>query len=596
MKHQLNLLKFFPSEVYPEPWPNQLKALKKLSELDGGAIMELETGSGKTGIGITYLRAQAQHSRGHLFYLVPNKTLADQVKKQFSDLTIVYGRNEYPCLFYTDKEVTAEESPCFFLRACPHRVDQTTGETKEEGAKPCPYLLAKYQAKQAKIVVATFAFYLFTQLFSHEFENTEAVVIDEVHQLASAFRRCLSYEISDYHLAQGIEFLQQNKLKKEAVGLEHFLSTLKDIIDTKSKKQTTVLLTDGEIVSLLRCLSRIKVQDFEDKVKNLVASLSKTELAENLETIKRLERIVKSLYRYYSSLEYSRSTDERKALNYSYGYLEKDPEQSKSAYKLIIKGYHVAPLIKKVMPDNTLAYSATIGNPEMLYFETALKLPFYTFGSDFLVEKTRIFIPTDTPNLAVNERKTKDLNKAVRSIARSAKQLAAKGMRSLIVVVSNLEKDKMIRFTKEEGLDAVSYGNGVTPRQAAEKFKAGVGDCLIGTVSNYGEGVDLPKGIAPVIFYLRPAYPSPLDPASMFEEMRYGGRRWAIWNWRVMIEALQVRGRNIRSSTDIGVTFFISQQFKRFVRASLPEWLDKAYVSNKTLADCIVETIKLMKN
>ena len=74
----------------------------------------------------------------------------------------------------------------------------------------------------------------------------------------------------------------------------------------------------------------------------------------------------------------------------------------------------------------------------------------------------------------------------------------------------------------------------------------------------------------------------------------HGGQRWQVWNWRVIIGLLQVRGRNIRSVEDVGVTFLISQQFRRFAYGSLPEWLKPAYVGGKTFEECVKETVKML--
>jgi Rad3-related DNA helicase len=101
--------------------------------------------------------------------------------------------------------------------------------------------------------------------------------------------------------------------------------------------------------------------------------------------------------------------------------------------------------------------------------------------------------------------------------------------------------------------------------------------------------------MAPVIFFLRPGYPSPKDPEVQFEERRFGGAVWRVRNWRVMIEALQVRGRNIRSATDRGSTIFISQHFRKFLYASLPEWLKDAYRGDVTFEEAKQETLELLK-
>ena len=275
-------------------------------------------------------------------------------------------------------------------------------------------------------------------------------------------------------------------------------------------------------------------------------------------------------------------------LNYTYAFYEKDSNgNGKSQYRLVIRAYYVAPLIRRILSEKTLAYSATIGDPKILEFETGIDFPFYSFDSDFPPENTKIFLPTDTPNLAMKARKRQDLTRSLRKIAKAAKEFSDKKTRSLVVVVSEAERQKFLMLAEEENLEAISYGNGVKPRIAAEKFKNGEGDVLVGTIANYGEGIDLPKNIAPVIFFLRPGYPNPNDPLTVFEERRYGNMRWRIWNWRIMLEALQVRGRNVRSAKDVGVTIFVSQQFNRFLLASLPETLKESFEGKLTWRECV---------
>jgi Rad3-related DNA helicase len=282
-------------------------------------------------------------------------------------------------------------------------------------------------------------------------------------------------------------------------------------------------------------------------------------------------------------------------LNYTYGYYEQEiGEGGKTQYRLVIKAYFVAPLIKKILAPWTLAYSATIGDAETFGFESGIRFPFYAFESDFPAKNTKIFMPIDTPNLAVKSRNRQDLTRSLRKIVRVCRNFQDTGLRSLVVVVSNLEREKFLILTKEEGVDAISYGNGIKPREAARKFQQGEGSVLVGTVANYGEGIDLPKNLAPIIFFLRPAYPNPKDPATIFEERRFGNMRWRLWNWRVMVEALQVRGRNIRSARDLGVTIFISQQFRRFMPAVFPKWLEEAYRGDLRLEECVKVTKDLL--
>jgi len=164
-----------------------------------------------------------------------------------------------------------------------------------------------------------------------------------------------------------------------------------------------------------------------------------------------------------------------------------------------------------------------------------------------------------------------------------------------VVVVSERERKNIVTFSEEVGLDVLSYGNGVPAKEAATRFRNGVSSVLVGTAAQFGQGLDLPDQIAPIIFFLRPGYPSPYDPEAQFEARRFRRQVWKHRKWRAMVEALQVRGRNIRSKTDKGVTFFISQQFGDFLYGSLPIWLQDAYCGNKTFEECVEDTLKLLK-
>jgi len=248
-----------------------------------------------------------------------------------------------------------------------------------------------------------------------------------------------------------------------------------------------------------------------------------------------------------------------------------------------------------LLSDRTLAFSATIGDAETFGFESGIHAPFRSFGSLFPPENTRIFMPTDTPNLAVKERSRRDLPRSLRQIAKACRSFSKKEIRSLVLVISEDERQRFLRMCLEENVEVVSYGEGLSAKDAATLFKEGQGDVLVGTLKQYGEGLDLPGDTAQVTFVLRPAYPPPNDPTSVFEERRFGNRRWRIWNWRVMLEALQARGRNVRSAEDQGVTFFISQQFRRFVFGTLPEHLQKVYRGDNTFDECVSEAIDLLK-
>lgn len=590
----LNLKKHFPFHQFPEIRPNQLAAFEVIEAEDGRATLEMPVGEGKTVVGVTFLRALAAMGVGPLFYIVPTKTQVDQVCRFFPDLQPVYGRGEHDCLFYPDEQLKADQIPTVLCRGCDHYVDQESGAVNVPGVVPCPYYQQKYAAKQQPIVVCTMAFYLFTQLFSKEWDEPAGLVIDEAHQLPRVVRNCLSYEITDYHLWRSADLLAEID-GVAAHQLRAFGRKMVSIIKRKPAGQGT-LLKDSEIIELIDMLEVIDAGAVERQVS---AAIRRGQInpKEDRETLRQLETIVRDLRRYIHTLEYSLATKQRYALNFTYGYYEEEMgADDKAHYRLVIKAHYVAPIIAKILSPRTVAYSATIGDGEMFGWESGIRGKVYSFGSDFPSQNTRIFMPTDTRNLAFQARKKQDVTRTLRQIARAAKKFARRGHRSLVVVGSNRERMKFLTIAEEEGLSALTYGNGAPAKTVAARFIGGEGDCLVGTIAQYGEGVDLPRQIAPIIFMLRPGYPHPNDPGTQFEERRFSnGQVWAIRNWRVMQEALQVRGRNIRSASDLGVTFFMSQQFRRFLRPSLPPWLQPSYRNTLTFEQCVAETLQLLE-
>ncbi len=588
------LLRYFPWQTYPEIRENQRESLELIDKEEGSVTLELPVGTGKTAVGFTFLRELQSQGKAPLFYTAPTKTIVQQVKTMHPEVQIAYGRNEHPCLYYPEEDLRADEIPCSLLVDCSHRVDQETGKTKEPGATACPYLLQKFQAKQGGIVACTTSFYLFTQLFSREWEQPAGLVVDEAHRIAQVVRNALSYEITDVRLQRAIDMIRKIGAEKEAERLKEFLSSMWRIIRTKPAR-TPALLESHEIRELMDSLMKVNTEVLWNAISAAVQKGLIDTKAER-QVLKQLEVLVRDLGRYLRSFEFSLETEKRRPLNYTYAFYEEELEEGKKVqHRLVIRSYYVAPLIKRLLGERTLSCSATIGDPEVFGWETGIRNAAYALPSDFPSENTRVFLPTDTPNLAVKVRTRQQPTRVLRKIAQTCAKFADEGIRSLVVVVSNKERHKFLMLCSEEGVTALSYGNGEAPKDVIARFKAGEGEVLVGTVANYGEGIDLPQQIAPVIFFLRPGYPRPADPATQFEERRFGGsQRWRVWNWRVMIESLQVRGRNVRSSEDIGVTFFISQQFRRFLWAALPKWLKDSYRGDKTFDECVEEALEVL--
>lgn len=570
---------------------------------------ELPVGSGKSALGYTFLRALHQKmkvgemEKGPLFYITANKALVQQMKGMFPEMTAVYGRSEYPCLFYgTEQKLRADEIPCSLLKNCPHRVNQQDGITHTPGFEPCPYLLDKYLAKQGTIVVCSASFYVLTQLI-HEWPKPQGLIIDEADQLAEIIRQTLSSTVTDWHLQSCIKLLQRVHLEDEAAQIEEFYRAMINIVRTKSTKIST-LLEEAELITLFDILVKIDADSLQRKSSQLISN-GVIDTTQHRLGLKELEILVRDLRRYAKSFGYALSTEKHGALNFICAYYE--PEAATAGkriqHQLKISNYYVAPLIQKLLAPYTLCYSGTLGEQEGFFYESGIKGNFCSFPSDFPPENSRLFLPTDVLDLRYDSlRGEMNTTKTLRRIVKTAARFARHEIRSLVIVSSEKERQEFLRLVKHSELRVISYGDGLNARQAAANFKGGQGDVLLGTAAQYGKGLDLPYagqahlpgGTAPVIFYTTPGYPDVKSPTTQFEAKRLGNRKWSVWNWRVMNRLRQVRGRGQRSKADKTVTFLMSSHFGNFAGKALPKWQQSSYVSGKTFEQCVKETFQLL--
>jgi Rad3-related DNA helicase len=612
------LLRVLEGTSFTKFRPVQESVLALSIDSPSGNIFEIPTGEGKSLIGAAIALNDSAEGR-ETYIVTPTKAQVDQIGNSFPKHTkVVFGRSEYPCLFYEDQgeTVNAKESPCYMLK-CPHRVDQQTGLTTEEGATPCPYYQAKYDAMVGRdrgtTTVCTTAFFLSNRLFARTGSEEESedgqgtgIVFDEGHNLAKIARGIYEFTLTDYHLKRAEEALLRFD-PTQAKIVRRFRLVFMRMARTKRSK-TKNLLEISEVETLMDLLAEFKSGDVQRAVQAAMAE-GKLDATRDRKELKLLEDMIRNIPAFVRSMRYSlpeQKSDggQRHPLNFvvAFYYKGSDPEiqdpRHKTQYYLTIKAYYVVPLIRRVIGDDArvTVMSATIGDPNIFGHETGLRMPFTSFPSSFDATKTRIYLPSDTPNLSSRKMRRDDPKKARKMVIGAVTDFAEAKQRCLILVPSNEERWNYIRAAAAAGLTPISYDDEITPRQAVGLFKEGLGDCLIGTTAQFGEGLDLPAGICPVIFIVKPSYPPPDDPMSQFELKRFTTSHcWSLWNYRVMLEALQVRGRNIRTPDDIGVCFFVSQQFGYFLYGSLPAWLKPAYVGKEPLSAMVEDALSLLK-
>lgn len=614
---------------YKKPRGVQRQIFKFGAEHRWNFTVEAPTGSGKTRAMWTILQAfkNCSPKSGELVWVVPNKAILAQHLAECPKGTVehVYGQNEYECPWaasdfsgepsglITEARLRdareqyelphVDEVPDFLCRKCPHFVCQETGQTEEPGVLPCPYYFDRYRTRQGGIVLCTWAFFLFTHLFvpKKQYKPPSALVIDEVHTVGDLTRCALSFDITDWHLEQCITLLKRIEAR-EWKKLRAFRTEMRRIVKRKPPREET-LLKDAEVAKLLDLLIEI---DGDVIASDLEAAVDKglVDKKRDLKTINAIERLTRDLRRYITSFEYSLEDPRtgRKPLQYTCAYYVSEPQGGKVQYKLVVRSWAVSSLIKKMLSPCTMAFSATIGkDPEMLKFDCGIEAPLLRLGSNFPVENTRIYMPDDTPDLAYRAQKRFGTSKVLKRVARAAKRCADRGVRTLVIVVSEKERQMFLEYAQRAKLNAVSYGNERTAKEAALAFRdRGEGDCLVGTEAVYATGIDLPyqpramERSAPIIFILRPGLPNPHSAEAQFAQKRFGRQYWALQTWKAMLKALQARGRNVRGVRDLGCAIFISQQFRSIVFPSLPVWLEKAYRRGITFDQAVRDALKLV--
>jgi Rad3-related DNA helicase len=455
-------------------------------------------------------------------------------------------------------------------------------------------MLARHQAIKGELIVCTHAFFVTNMLYVKQFRQTPpyCVVIDEAHRIADSVRYCLTYMISDYLLRRAVKAL--SKISWEcAKDLAELLKLMIRIARLKPTEPIE-LLSDYEIMKLIEKLESIDSRGIEIATR-IAIQKGILDPVKDRKTLKTIETIIRDIKRWIKELYYALPEENRKPENYVYMSLSKrKTKRKKIRCGLVICHFYVSPVIKtRILPliKRVHGCSATIINKQEFAIETAMDFPLIQIPPIFSIENTRIYLPTDTPNLARKCQKPGDLERAMEMIGDACKQFLKEGFRSLVVMPAERERELFLKMFSE--LKIMTYGEMIKAREAAEFFREGEGDVLVGTLAHYAEGIDLPRNIAPIIFNLRPDYPKPQSPEAQFEERRWGKERWGLWRWRVSRTALQVRGRNQRTGEDIGLCFFISQQFRRCLK--LPEWLQPAVVEDKSFKECVEEGISLLK-
>jgi Rad3-related DNA helicase len=618
------------------PRPIQVDAMRALAE--GKWLQQLPTGTGKTALEYTAaMDALSKLEPGEtVMWIAPSRAVVAQIKEEHPDVRVVFGqhdhvcpwahegfeeeprnpvkRHELPMLAANPDVPRVDEVPHMFHKNCPHYVDQKTGEVKDPSAVPCPYYQQTYEAKKGGgIVVMTMSAYTYIMLFGNKqdgdiyqtaYGRVPVLIVDEAHQWPDVIRYTLSYTISNYHVSQAITLLERIQAP-EAPILRRFLEAMNQIAHSQDRQADREYLLDGEqIEKLLEILDEINPDVIEGERRRAALAAGHLQMPADFRAIRDLECLTRDLRRYSHTMRFGipeRNDQEeviRRPLNYTCSFFQIKEGRERVEYLLRLHCHYVAGLItKRLAPPTTLCFSATIGQPDHFRYETGLRYQMHSAPSPFPATHRRILVPCDVEDLSrKSDPQGKKKKRTLRSIANGCARLAEQGIRSLVLLVSNKERQQCIELCGQAGLEVVTYNGHMPAKEAARLFKEGQGQVLVGCMAHYGTGLDLPDGLAGALWLLRPGYPDPESAVAQFEEQRYGSAAWPRTRARVILQILQALGRNIRSKECKGVCFLMSEGFRPLVFHNLPPELQAqgVYIRDKDLDECLDEAEDLL--
>ena len=186
--------KYFPqhSPFLGNPREGQSEAIEQIFHaIQGGKrlfVLAAPTGTGKSVILYAIAKAIEQEleleTKGSIF-TTSQKLLQDQYQKDFSEMFVLKGRNNYPCTMPEDEEDTScANGYCVYHSEKPECYDL------------CPYRMAKQGAIASKMVTTNFAYFIGESNNVNDLGVRRLLVVDEAHNIEGSLMSYIECKIS----------------------------------------------------------------------------------------------------------------------------------------------------------------------------------------------------------------------------------------------------------------------------------------------------------------------------------------------------------------------------------------------------------------
>ncbi|HZJ08759.1 MAG TPA: helicase C-terminal domain-containing protein, partial [Trueperaceae bacterium] len=478
-------------------------------------VVEAPTGSGQSAIAVTLAREAAS-----AFVLTAQKVLQDQYVRDFSDLAIMKGRSNYPCLI---APTHAAAAPCIVGRRLP-------------ACDECPYFTAKDVAMAANVTTMNYAYFLAELNYAGGFGHRDLLVLDEAHNTEAALMGFVQVNIGEAQLVRaGIA-----RALPPDLGPETAFDFVDDLLPELQARARTI---DAELKADATSeadVQRLRVKQWLESAHTRIRVLLDSHASGEIDWV--VER-----------------------------------HRNETGPQLTFKPVEVSGFAEELIyahADRVLMLSATILDGPTFLRSLGIdedEAEIIQVGSTFPASRRPVVLrPSARLTRRYVERDLPLLNEAISELA--ADHAGDKGVvhahsyRIATYLAKNLASSQRHRVVTH--FDAAG-------REDALNLHLHSSEPTILITPSMTEGIDLADDLARWQVLCKVPYPFLGDPQVAARMER--DREW--YDWRTCLAIVQAYGRSVRSAEDHAVTYLLDADFPAFIRRQgdrLPEWFLEA--------------------
>jgi len=515
------MLEYFPKEL-DEPRQQQVEGLTFANNVFASGIkvvvLEMPTGSGKSGVAITASRAF-----GGGIIACPTIQLQAQYIKDFDNVAPLIGRGRFPCLKKDENaadciplihegripkkpphEMSCAAAPC--LNKPYTKRQRIKDECENLGG--CPHQHSIDVAQESETIIANLHSLMYCVSLNEIIQPRRILIIDEAHDLKKFMRDFLKVKFK----------IRRRVDPKELIPLKESSDWLNWL---KSPDQLDLLIN--------------------------------TEMRDSyLERLEKLEKIGETVFQHW------RDEDD------GYLWIEFTPVSIANACQSMLFS----------LADKIILMSGTIYNKDVFLRPLGINpndAAFLRINSDFPVENRRVILPR-IRNLDLSHKNwAENFPIAIKEIQNFID--AHKDQKGIIHTNSyKMSKDINEKLTG----NIISHVPSDFQDKLKEFLRAEAPAVFISPVC--AQGVDFKNDLARWQIIVRPQYGSLSDP---YVEYCLNHGFWGMYNYDAAVVLGQQLGRVVRSKDDYGLTYLLSSGFLNLINKSnylLPNWLKQGFI------------------